>query len=252
MTDPITTEQAREIARRSMTGIQINRALCSLADQLDLYKHAEKVLEEHGIVLWQKPDGKTFDGFGFTRFQPYVNACAQRDAQAAEVARLTKELEMEKKMCQFHELQAQRIMIERNAAVKERDSAQRTADNFSDTIQSRDARIIELEQEADELRAELGRLTKELRGKVDFWARCEKTFTDDIAKVVNDRPRIEAELAKEKQAIDDALMAMRQFARDNPHHYYNGERQDPCGVHAWLALHDPEAKPTADAKEGGK
>lgn len=65
--------------------------------------------------------------------------------------------------------------------------------------------------------AEAARLTKELRRKVDFWARCEKTFTDDIAKVVNDRPRIEAELGRARFLLQAAQGYVEEYACGKPH-----------------------------------
>lgn len=45
-------------------------------------------------------------------------------------------------------------------------------------------------------------------------------------------------LAKQQAEIADALHAMRAYARDNPRHEYQGQTQDPNGVHAWLARND--------------
>lgn len=39
------------------------------------YQHAERVLAEHGIELWEKPDAPDqFDGLGFSKFKPLVEA----------------------------------------------------------------------------------------------------------------------------------------------------------------------------------
>jgi hypothetical protein len=46
------------------------KALCA---ELEKYKQAEKVLADHGIVLWEAQHDKSqFEGFSFTDFQPLV------------------------------------------------------------------------------------------------------------------------------------------------------------------------------------
>ena len=37
-----------------------------------------------------------------------------------------------------------------------------------------------------------------------------------------------------------AISAMRQFAKKNPKHQHQATTQDPCGVHEWLKMNDPE------------
>ena len=46
--------------------------------------------------------------------------------------------------------------------------------------------------------------------------------------------RIENENERLLKQIEQAVPAMREFARKNPPHNYNGIAQDPCGVHQWL------------------
>lgn len=40
------------------------------------------------------------------------------------------------------------------------------------------------------------------------------------------------------EEIKFAIPAMRKFAEKNPIHSYQGNTQDPCGVHAWLARNE--------------
>lgn len=44
-----------------------------------------------------------------------------------------------------------------------------------------------------------------------------------------------------EKAVNDAIPAMREYARKNPKHYWNDAQQDPNGAHAWLARNDGAA-----------
>ena len=49
---------------------------------------------------------------------------------------------------------------------------------------------------------------------------------------------LRAEVARLRAELDDAKHAMRAYAMDNPRHQYDGQTQDPNGVHSWLARND--------------
>ena len=109
MTDPTAPAAARAIAftsrDRDATG-----AIISLADQLDLYKQAEKLLDDHGIVLWQKEDGKTLDGFGFSNFKPWIKACTERNAALSQLDAMTKDRDR-------HIVMREKMIAKRDAAL---------------------------------------------------------------------------------------------------------------------------------------
>jgi len=46
----------------------------------------------------------------------------------------------------------------------------------------------------------------------------------------------------------DAEPIMREFARKNPKHQYDGREQDPYGVHNWLERFDAIKKEDSDGK----
>lgn len=52
-----------------------------------------------------------------------------------------------------------------------------------------------------------------------------------------------------EKAVNDAIPAMREYARKNPKHYWNDAQQDPNGAHAWLAKNDGAALTRMESKE---
>jgi hypothetical protein len=50
--------------------------------------------------------------------------------------------------------------------------------------------------------------------------------------------RKQAEIERLRWEVAVAMPVMRDYARNNPRHDYQGEMQDPNGVHAWLARND--------------